>query len=241
MATTTKPFFVRGRKPLKLGMTGADVFALQRALRAADCRKRKAAHHFGLRCRRNVKKFQKLQGLRVDGQVGDKTLARLAKYYDGYGIWLIRKEARIVRAAAATDKVQQSVKTAYFLLAHRDETFYTQDAYLRMRCITDRIRPPRVPRWFDCSSACTWYRWVAGLPDPNGRGYDGYGFTGTMLEHGERVSSPRPGDMTFYRGPDHVVIEVGSGMVISNGSSAGPYHLPRGYRPVYQSRRYKTS
>jgi putative peptidoglycan binding protein len=241
MATTARPFLVKGRKPLKRGMTGADVFALQRALKAADCRKRKAAHHFGIRCVRNVKKFQRGHNLPVTGRVDETTLKRLARYYDGYGIWLIRKEAKQVRARAATDKVNQSVKTAYFLLAHRNETFYTQDPYLRMRAITDKIRPPRVPRWFDCSSACTWFRWVAGLPDPNGRGYDGYGYTGTMLEHGERVSKPQPGDMTFYRGPDHVVIEVGSGMVISNGSSAGPYHLPRGYRPVYQTRRYKVS
>lgn len=240
MPATSKPFLIKGRNPLKFGMEGNDVFALQRALKHAKCRKRKASHAFGWRCRINVKKFQSRHGLKADGQVGPKTLEKLAPHYDGYGIWLIKAEAKQVAALAShASKVQASVKAAFFLLAHKNETFYTQDASLRMSWLRLRIRPPKVPRWLDCSSACTWYRWVAGLSDPNGFGYNGYGFTGTMLEHGTKVSTPVPGDMTFYRGPDHVVIEVGKGYVISNGSSPGPYYLRRGYRTVYQTRRYK--
>jgi peptidoglycan hydrolase-like protein with peptidoglycan-binding domain len=235
MAVRHRPILIKGRAPLKRGMHGADIFAVQRALKAAHCRKRKATRHYGIRCVRNVKRFQREHHLKATGRVNQDTLDKLARYFDGYGMYLFAQQRKRTKQATG---VSQSVKTAFFLLAHKNETYYSQDANLRMRCITDKIYPPRVPRYFDCSSACTWYRFVAHLSDPNGFGYNGYGFTGTMVEHGVRVSDPKAGDMTFYHNPDHVVIEVGQGRVISNGSSAGPYLLPRTYRPVWQTRRY---
>lgn len=235
MAVPRKPYLITGRNPLHLGMEGSDVFALQRALKAAGCRKRRATKHYGVRCRYNVRVFQKRHNLKVTGKFGQATMDKLAKYYDGYGVYLINQQAKKTARATA---VHQSVKTAFFLLAHKNETYYTQDANLRMLCVTQKIYPPRVPKWFDCSSTCTWYRFVAHLPDPNGLGYNGYGFTGTMLEQGKKVTDPLPGDMTFYSNPDHVAIEVGQGYVISNGSTPGPYYLRRNYRPVYQTRRY---
>jgi peptidoglycan hydrolase-like protein with peptidoglycan-binding domain len=219
-------------------MHGTDVFALQRALRAAGYRKRKASINYGVRCRRSVRNFQRKHNLPVTGRLNQDTLDKLAKWYDGYGVYLIKQQQKRTARLREVSKVHKSVQTAFFLLAHKDATHYTQDASLRMSWLRDRIRPPKIPKWLDCSSACTWYRWVAGLSDPNGFNYNGTGYTGTMLAHGTRVTSPQEGDMTFYRGPDHVVIEVGQGRVISDGSDAGPYILSRGYRPVYQTRRY---
>ena len=235
MAVRHRPQLIKGRDPLKKGMKGADVFAVQRALKAAKCRKRKASRLFGWRCERNVKTFQKRHNLKATGRVNQNTLDKLGAYFDGYGMYLFAQQRKRTKQATG---VSVSVKTAFFLLAHKDETFYSQDANLRMRCITEKMYPPKVPRYLDCSSACTWYRFVAHLSDPNGLNYNGYGFTGTMVEHGTRVTNPQPGDMTFYHNPDHVAIEVGQGRVISDGSSGGPYLLPRNYRPIWQTRRY---
>lgn len=40
-----------------------------------------------------------------------------------------------------------------------------------------------VPVTMDCSESVTLICRLAGLKDPNGLAYDGYGYTGTMLEH----------------------------------------------------------
>jgi hypothetical protein len=96
----------------------------------------------------------------------------------------------------------------------------------------------------DCSSAYTGCCWIAGIPDPNGRGYDGYGFTGTMIRNGRRVDTPQPADAVFYGrdrngNPTHVAMYVGGGKVISHGSSAGPLLLDIRYRHDQHSiRRY---
>jgi hypothetical protein len=216
-------------------MKGADVFAVQRALKAAKCRKRKASRLYGFRCVNNVKKFQRNHHLKVTGKVNQETLDKLGHFFDGYGMYLFAQQRKRTKQATG---VSVSVKTAFFLLAHKDETYYSQDAGLRMRAITEKMYPPKVPRYLDCSAACTWYRFVAHLSDPNGLNYNGYGYTGTMVQNGTRVTTPQAGDMTFYQNPDHVAIEVGSGRVISDGSSGGPYLLARNYRPIWQTRRY---
>jgi hypothetical protein len=241
MASTQKPFLIRGRDPLKFGMKGWDVLAMQRALVRAKVRSNKPGIYFGWRCRAQVKLFQRHVGIMQTGTVNQTTLNHLHKYYDGYGVWLIKHQAQQSKLQQSTSKVQQSVQTAFFLMAHASATHYTEDWNLRMSWFRLKIRPPKFPQYLDCSSACTWYRWVAGLSDPNGFGYNGTGYTGTMLANGTRVTTPQPGDMTFYQNPDHVAIEVGNGRVISDGSEAGPMILPRNYRTVYQTRRYASS
>jgi len=93
------------------------------------------------------------------------------------------------------------------------------------------LKPPRVPLHWDCSGFVTncWYG--GGGPDPNGRGYDGQGYTGTLIAHGHRVdmSAMKVGDLVFYgytpysypgfnKGdPTHVAIYVGNGMILSLG------------------------
>lgn len=89
--------------------------------------------------------------------------------------------------------------------------------------------PRALPLYTDCSGFATLcYAW-AGAPDPNGRGYDGTGFTGTLLDHLAHVSSDelQPGDLVVF-GPypgDHVVIVVDTGgdpLTVSHGQEAGP-------------------
>lgn len=91
-----------------------------------------------------------------------------------------------------------------------------------------------LPWTTDCSEfVTTIYKW-AGAPDPNGRGYDGLGYTGTMLDHG--VSIPlfqvRKGDVVIWGSfPGHhtaVFTEDGSAgdpLIVSHGSERGPLEL----------------
>jgi hypothetical protein len=110
------------------------------------------------------------------------------------------------------------------------------------------------PRNADCSSFVTWCLWN-GLYVPfatrdtvNGTDW-GSGYTGTMLNHGKRVShlsSVQRGDCVIYGHSstgDHTAIVVGRRngqiMVVSHGSEDGPYYVRHDYRnDVMEIRRY---
>jgi len=76
-------------------------------------------------------------------------------------------------------------------------------------------KPRKVPLHIDCSGFVTLcYNW-AGAPDPNGTGYNGQGYTGTILNHCIPITpaAARPADLVVF-GPgtgDHVVVLVGQG------------------------------
>jgi hypothetical protein len=100
----------------------------------------------------------------------------------------------------------------------------------------------------DCSSFATWCLWTGldhfGVSDiVNGQKWRA-GFTGTMLDHGQRVTRANivRGDLLFYAGRDgkinHVTIYIGGGMVISHGQEPGPVKVRMDYRPIAQIRRY---
>lgn len=73
----------------------------------------------------------------------------------------------------------------------------------------------------DCSAFATLVYKEAGAPDPNGRGYDGYGYTGTLAAYGTRVSGPPQAlDLAFYGGPypyGHVAVCINAEEVVSFG------------------------
>jgi cell wall-associated NlpC family hydrolase len=98
--------------------------------------------------------------------------------------------------------------------------------------VKNRVKPPSVPPWEDCSSYSTWTYWVAKIPDPNNLGYNGYGYTGTLASNGKMTYNPKPGDLAFYGAfpYSHVVIFIGNAKCISHGSEGGPYLLPVKYR-----------
>lgn len=94
----------------------------------------------------------------------------------------------------------------------------------------------------DCSSFATLVYKEAGLPDPNNSGYNGSGYTGTLVAHGMSVATPQPGDLIFYGGtrivPGHVGVYVGSQKVVEIGSDIGIQLINWDYRPVIAIRRY---
>jgi hypothetical protein len=90
--------------------------------------------------------------------------------------------------------------------------------------------PRALPLYTDCSGFVTLcYKW-AGAQDPNNLGYNGSGFTGTLLTGSSEISLAEalPGDLIVY-GPgagDHVVIIVEPGddpLTVSHGQERGPF------------------
>lgn len=122
-------------------------------------------------------------------------------------------------------------------LRHASQLHYTEGP-LRWEGIQHKLAASqgRFPSEADCSSFYSWCLWqlLGHGPDVvNGADWLG-GFTGTLLAHGRRVSSPIEGCAVIYGRPGstgaHVAYGMGDGTVISNGSEGGPYRLPYNYR-----------
>lgn len=113
------------------------------------------------------------------------------------------------------------VARAHWGVFHEDEIHYKE------------IRPmpltPKLPITTDCSGFATLCYWLAGAHDPNGLNYDGKGFTGTLMDHGQHIAQHQllPGDLIVY-GPHpgvHVTICITPGtdpLVVSHGTEKGP-------------------
>ena len=79
----------------------------------------------------------------------------------------------------------------------------------------------------DCSAWVTYcYAW-AGARDPNELNFDGEGYTGTLLEHGERIAVGQclPGDVVVFGPPPGVhaalIIEAGKDPLTSSMGEQG--------------------
>jgi hypothetical protein len=98
--------------------------------------------------------------------------------------------------------------------------------YRQQRPIDGINRRHKLPLYTDCSGFVTLcYKW-AGAPDPNGRRYDGYGYTGTLKAHMRHISKSqvKPGDLCLWEG-QHVALVIKAGadpLLISHGSEHGP-------------------
>jgi cell wall-associated NlpC family hydrolase len=106
--------------------------------------------------------------------------------------------------------------------------------YEQIRPIPDGLFSGAAHRGIDCSSFVTLVYKDAGASDPNGFGYNGSGYTGTLAARGTWVFTPEPGDLVFYGGtkavPGHVGVYVGGGMVIEIGSDKGILKVAYNYR-----------
>ena len=219
------------KRTIHRGLKGNDVLATKRALARAGLRKwgYGFTERAGDRWVRDIKRFQKTHGLKVDGVYGPVTHKALLHYFDERAAYLYNHYH--LPGISLREKV---VSNGIFGYNHRDLIHYTQGSE-RMYGVRNHIHPPSIPRWEDCSSFVTWCYYVAGAPDPNHLGYNGYGFTGTLASHGVRVSSPKPGDLGFYGWfpYHHVVMYVGSGRSVSNGNEYGPELLSASVIPGF--------
>src|SRR5712675_1588277 len=89
-----------------------------------------------------------------------------------------------------------------------------------------------LPLATDCSGFTTLCYFLAGAPDPNGLGYIGYGYTGTLLRHLPHIGASRAqrGDIVVWgRYPGRhcaVLIEPGDDpLLVSHGSEPGPIEV----------------
>lgn len=239
----------------KRGTRGRDVAADQRALTRAGFRpwgktkdgKRRytATGQFGPKTVEQVKAFQRAHGLTPDGVIGRMTHAALSKPRAanpyGWYSWQESKDMAAVRRAidaqesvlmSAKKVVDRIVAAALLTVRYRDQIHYTQGP-LRMVGVTAGLFPPNFPRYADCSSHYTWLKFQGGAPDPNLRGYDGFGYTGTQEGHGTlySVSDAPLSAAVFYGYPvGHVATVVRKGFVVSHGSEIGPILVPSWYR-----------
>lgn len=204
-----------------------------------------------------VRAFQKHRGLKLDGIIGPATHDELVKMknvqgdpvFDAFAVKLATDYCRDHSQTPEQKTRTAIVAAAFFWYSHRSSIAYSQARPFQ------RGKPPWVPSRWDCSAFVTCCHEAGGAPDPNGRGYDGLGYTGTLMTRGHRVASWQdlaPADLIFYgyssgrpgfnRGdPTHVAAYVGlidaAPMVLSLGSY--PMGLrPVSYRPVNHYRAY---
>jgi cell wall-associated NlpC family hydrolase len=97
----------------------------------------------------------------------------------------------------------------------------------------------RLPLTTDCSGFATLCYFLAGAPDPNGLGYDGQGWTGTLLRHMAQVPEPRAGDVVVFGAyPGHhaaIVLAPGEDpLLASHGQERGPVEIRLSTEARYQ-------
>lgn len=142
---------------------------------------------------------------------------------------------------------EQKVRKSIAAYCSEMESYNARWHYLQRRPFRTLGVAPAAGGWSDCSEYATaayyWARKDTGVyvPDPNGRGYDGWGNTDTLYANNRvHVGAPYAvGDLAIY-GPSyktrHVTIcrQAGDSVTAifsSNGSEAGPLAC----RPFYRS------
>lgn len=128
------------------------------------------------------------------------------------------------------------VANAEWGVAHEPEIHYAE-----VRPIDGLAEPRRLPLTTDCSGFVTLcYSW-AGAPDPNGLGYSGQGWTGTLLAHLQPVAADavQPGDLVVFGPPpgNHVALVLVPGadpLLCSHGQERGPVAVAFSVESEYQ-------
>lgn len=136
---------------------------------------------------------------------------------------------------ATTAQRQELARLMDYTYRHRARIHYLQRRPMRSAAmhswhlLEQKIQSPAGVSW-DCSEGVTVLCHIAGLEDPNGFGYDGWGNTGTMLHYLEHYSNPRRakvGALVVF-GPgrgDHVCMVRQPGpnpLLWSHGMERGP-------------------
>jgi peptidoglycan hydrolase-like protein with peptidoglycan-binding domain len=117
--------------------------------------------------------------------------------------------------------------------------------YVQQRPMEYLGTPPSSTHHSDCSEHATeayyWARQQTGIavPDPNGSGYNGYGYTGTLIDNPKAGSPYKVGDLAIYgastSSTEHVCTcyvggDAASSVWCSHGSEAAPYSVALYYR-----------
>ncbi|MFP2907861.1 peptidoglycan-binding domain-containing protein [Pyxidicoccus sp. 3LFB2] len=202
----------RADPTLQQGSTGSAVVELQTLLARAGFSPGAADGNFGAMTRTAVMNFQRARGLSADGIVGPATWAALRSSAPG--------------PAPVSGLRAKIVAEAQWGLANAGAIHYRQ-----LRPMDGIHQRRKLPLDTDCSGFVTLcYKW-AGAEDPNGLGFNGQGYTGTLLGHLDAVtqSQVKQGDLVLWSlngAGKHValVLEPGTDpLLVSHGEEAGPY------------------
>lgn len=164
---------------------------------------------------------------------------QLVKYLEGAALpadFQARRAARRHDQAQALTIREQIVAVARWGIQHEPEIHYRQS-----RPIDGLHEARKLPLNTDCSGFSTLcYAW-AGAPDPNGLGYSGGGYTGTLLQNMRRIpkSAVQPGDLVVWgAAPGHhvaLVLEPGPDpLLASHGQEKGPMAIRFSLEAQYQ-------
>ncbi|KPI14958.1 hypothetical protein OK074_8545 [Actinobacteria bacterium OK074] len=126
---------------------------------------------------------------------------------------------------------QEMVNNCLWGVQHDPDIHYSQT-----RPMPINVAKYHLPLSTDCSGFATIMAKWSGAGDPNGSGFNGYGYTGTMLDHCEHISAAAtlPGDLVVFGAHPgtHVVVLLESAakglgaMCVSHGQEADPIRVP---------------
>lgn len=179
------------------------------------------------------------KGSRTEWAFDARAIALAQEYYDQ--VHTSPEDA--IRAAG--------IAACEYWYSHRYQTSYSQMRPFWLG------KPPNVSPRFDCSAFATNAFYAGGAIDPNDRGYDHEGYTGTLIQNGRRVSGItmlKPLDLVFYGhsaakpgfnygDPTHVAVYAGflknvGHMVYTMGSYPMRYTLYNYWNEINQFRHY---
>jgi hypothetical protein len=205
---------------LKRGSEGAAVKQLQSALvklhHMTQAQMNTGPGIFGPMTEAALKKFQKAHGVEAIGVYGPKTRAAFVK--------LGAKLGRVPKPPPPSALRKKILAEGKWGVTNKARIHYQQK-----RPIDGIHQRHKLPLNTDCSGFVTLcYKW-AGAPDPNGNGYNGAGYTGTLEAHMRHIpqSRLRPGDLCLWKGK-HVSLVIQTGadpLLVSHGSEKGPYAI----------------
>lgn len=182
-------------------------------------------HHLpGLLARRRDERHLFLVGYTIVQKPSQKVLAARRKAL---------ARARLIAARLHVTKLARQramvVAFAHWGIAHADKIHWAE-----VRPIP-RVTPgklPALPFTTDCSGFVTMAHQYAGLPDPNNNGYNGQGWTETLLDHNKHIplALVKPADDIVYgaRPGAHTAIILRGGkdpITASHGREAGPEYV----------------
>ncbi len=219
-------------------MTGPDVKAVQKLL--APYHPGKVDGEYGPATAAAVRRAKLALGYppaQVNGAAGELLVAYLQETKPLPSDFAARQEARAHDASKEITIREHVVANARWGIAHEPQIHYEQ-----LRPMEGLQAARKLPLHTDCSGFSTLcYAW-AGAPDPNGLGYDGSGYTGTLLRHMQRIpqNAVQPGDLVVW-GPGtghHVALvlesEGNDPVLCSHGQEKGPLEIRFSVESQYQ-------
>lgn len=237
---------------VKFGTKGPHVIAYKRTLsRCGLLAWPKPGHHFTPVCGKNMQiaiaKFGARHDIKNYGVIGERTHHFLEyavrtghpkeSAWDDVAVAVMRTYYKRLHEDPIA-KIRKEIVDAWaYWTEHKSITYYIQRRPMRL------IEPPQLISGADCSEFFTIGHWAGGAVDPNGRGYDGEGYTGTLMGHGTKCRldeldagdaimygyTTSPSDAFPYGSPTHVAGYDGDAGVYSMGHQGDPTHRPIEY------------